>query len=169
MQASKSPSLRIQAREVEGVSLLCDSSTGRWRPLVPEADRLLVFKSIHSVAHPGIRATWRMIATCFVWPGMRADIASWCRDCVACQCAKVTKQPRASVQPIPIPRRRFSHIHVDLVGPLPASEEGYVYIMTIVDRTTRWLRPFPSRIFQPLGAWRPSCPPGWHVSGFLRR
>jgi hypothetical protein len=31
LQASSSPSLRIQACEVEGVSLLCDSSTGRWR------------------------------------------------------------------------------------------------------------------------------------------
>ncbi len=122
---------------------MCDGSTGCWRPLVPEADRLLVFKSIHSVAHLGIRARWRMIATCFVWPGMRADIASSCRDCVACKRAKVTKQPRASVQPIPIPRRRFSPIHVDLVGPLPASEDGYVYIMTMVDRTTRWLEAVP--------------------------
>ncbi len=42
LQAKTSPSLRVQAREVEGVSLLCDGSTGRWRPLVPEEDRLLV-------------------------------------------------------------------------------------------------------------------------------
>jgi transposase InsO family protein len=70
---------------------------------------------------------------------MKTDIASWCRDCVPCQRAKVTKQPRASVQPIPIPTRRFSHVHVDLVGPLPASEDGYLYILTMVDRTTRWL------------------------------
>jgi transposase InsO family protein len=58
---------------------------------------------------------------------------------------KVTKQPRASVQPIPIKRRRFSHVHVDLVRPLPASEEGYLYIMTMVDRTTRWLEAVPLR------------------------
>ncbi len=143
LQAQTSPSLRVQTHEVEGVSLLCDGSTGRWRPLVPEVDRLLVFKSEHGVAHPGIRAMRRMIAARFVWPGMRADIAAWCRDCVACQRAKVTKQPRASVQPIPIPRRRFSHVHVDLVGPLPASEDGYLYIMTMVDRTTRWLEAVP--------------------------
>jgi hypothetical protein len=141
--ASSSPSLRIRACEVEGVSLLCDSSTGRWRPLVPEADRLLVFNSIHGVAHPGIRATRRMISARFVWPGMRTDIASWCRDCVPCQHAKVTKQPRASVQPIPIPNRRFSHVHVDLVGPFPASEDGYLYMLTMVDRTTRWLEAVP--------------------------
>ncbi len=39
----------------------------------------------------------RMIAARFIWPGMKTDIASWCRDCVPCQRVKVTKQPRASV------------------------------------------------------------------------
>ena len=33
--------------------------------------------------------------------------------------------------------RRFDHVHVDLVGPLPASR-GYTYLFTMVDRFTRW-------------------------------
>ncbi len=145
LQASKSPSLQVKACEVEGVSLLCDESTGRLRPLVPETDRPLVFEAIHGVAHPGIRATRRLIAARFLWPGMRSDIASWCRSCVACQRAKVTRQPRAPVQPIPIPKRRFSHMHEDLVGQLPVSAEGYVYLLTMIDRTTRWLEAIPLR------------------------
>ena len=36
-----------------------------------------------------------------------------------------------------VPERRFDHIHVDLVGPLPQSE-GCKYIFTIIDRFTRW-------------------------------
>ncbi len=47
------------------------------------------------------------------------------------------------MQPIPIPSRRFSHVHVDLVGPLPVSEDGFTYIMTMVDRTSRWLEAVP--------------------------
>ena len=39
---------------------------------------------------------------------------------------------------IPIPARRFSHVHVDLVGPLPPSG-GFRYLFTIIDRTTRWI------------------------------
>jgi hypothetical protein len=74
---------------------------------------------------------------------MQKDIAAWCRDCVSCQRAKVTKQPRAPVQPIPIPPRRFSHVHVDLVGPLPVSEDGFIYLMTMMDRITRWLEAVP--------------------------
>ncbi len=141
--ASKSPSLQVRACEVEGVSLWCATSTGRLRPLVPEVDRPLIFEAIHGVAHPGIRATRRMIAARFVWPGMRSDVAAWCRDCVACQKAKVTKQPRSRVQAIPIPTRRFSHVHVDLVGPFAASEDGFLYLMTMTDRTTQWLEAVP--------------------------
>ena len=40
-------------------------------------------------------------------------------------------------------QRRFSHMHVDLVGQLPASAEGFLYIFTIIDRTTRWLEAVP--------------------------
>jgi transposase InsO family protein len=145
LQASGASSLLIRTCEVEGVSLLCDVSTGSMRPLVPETDRLMVFRSIHGVAHPGICATCRMISTCFVWPGMHTDVAAWCRDCTACQQAKITKQPRASVQSIPIPGRRFTHVHVDIVGPLPASAEGFMYLLTMVDRTSRWIEAVPLR------------------------
>ncbi len=30
-----------------------------------------------------------------------------------------------------------------LVGPLPASEDMFMYILTMVDRTTRWLKAVP--------------------------
>jgi transposase InsO family protein len=143
LQAAKSPSLQVKACEVEGVSLLCDMSTGRLRPLVPEADRPMVFNAIHCVAHPGIRATRRMMAARFLWPGMQSDIAIWCRSCVACQRAKVTRQPREPVHPSAIPKRRFSHVHVDLVGPLPVSANGYMYMLTMIDRTSRWLEAAP--------------------------
>ena len=39
--------------------------------------------------------------------------------------------------------RRFSHVHVDLVGPLPTSAEGFRYLFTLVDRSTRWVEAVP--------------------------
>ncbi len=114
-------------------------STGQLRPLGPEADRPLVFEAIHGMAHPGICATRRIIAAHFLWPGVQSYIATWYRSCVACQLANVTRQPRAPVQPSAIPKRRFSYVHGYLVEPLPVSAEGYVYLLTMIDRTTRWL------------------------------
>ncbi len=62
LQASKSSSLQLQAVEVMGASLLCDTSTGSPRPLVPTVDRKAVFDAFHGLAHAGTRATRRLIA-----------------------------------------------------------------------------------------------------------
>jgi hypothetical protein len=74
---------------------------------------------------------------------MAADVTAWTKDCQHCQRGKVTAQPAAAVEPIPVPARRFSHIHVDLVGPLPTSAAGHSYIFAAVDRSTRWLEAIP--------------------------
>ena len=74
---------------------------------------------------------------------MAADVAAWCRDCQHCCRSKVQTQPRAPVQPIPVPGSRFSVIHVDLVGPLPVSKEGYSHLFTVIDRSTRWAEAIP--------------------------
>ena len=43
---------------------------------------------------------------------------------------------------LPVPDRRFSDVQIDVVGPLPESE-GMKYLLTILDRTTRWLEALP--------------------------
>ena len=102
----------MEARLHKGVQLLCDMSTGHVRPLIPEEDRQAVFLAIHGVAHPGTRATLRLVVARVVWRGMASDLAAGCRSCQQCQRAKVTKQPAAPIQPIPIPQCRFSHMNV---------------------------------------------------------
>jgi Integrase core domain len=42
-----------------------------------------------------------------------------------------------------VPAVRFSHVHVDLVGPLPAAADRSQYILTTTDRSTRWVQAFP--------------------------
>ena len=101
------------------------------------------FAAAHTLAHPGIRATKHLMSARWVWAGMAADVTRWCQDCQFCQRAKVTKQPRAAVQAIPIPTRRFSHIHIDLVVPLPRSPEGANHLFTMMDRSSRWLEAIP--------------------------
>jgi len=124
-------------------TLICDSSTGVLRPLVPAAFRHQIFTATHSLAHPGVRACRRLITSRWVWPKMSTNIAGWCKDCQFCQRGKTTRQFTASPLPIAVPSRRFSHIHTDLVGPLPTSPEGFNYLMTIIDRSTRWLEAVP--------------------------
>jgi transposase InsO family protein len=124
---------------------MVDTSSGVFRPLVPEAFRRPIFDAVHGLAHPGIRATRRLIASRFVWPGLASQVASWCRDCQQCQRAKAGGQPSSPPQAIANPAQRFSHLHVDLVGPLPQSASGLTHLLTVVDRSTRWAEAIPLR------------------------
>ena len=139
-----STSLRIQSvplASAEG-EILCDVSHGTSRPVVPSGLRRSVFNTLHRLSHPGIRSTVRLISARFVWPNMNRDIRQWSRACLQCQRVKVgrhTKSPLGSFVP---PSSRFQHVHVDLVGPLPPSN-GATYILTCVDRFTRWPEAIP--------------------------
>jgi transposase InsO family protein len=143
LTAHRSTSLTLQPVVVGGVSVQCDTSAGTTRPLVPEANRHQVFAAVHGLAHPGTRATRRLLAARFVWRGMNSDISRWIKDCQFCTRGKVTTQPAAAVQPIAVPQRKFTHINVDLVGPLPVAADGSTYLLTVIDRTTHWLEATP--------------------------
>ncbi|CAL1568882.1 unnamed protein product [Knipowitschia caucasica] len=120
-----------------GATLLCDMSMSRPRPLVPAVWRARIFEAVHSLSHPGVKATVKLVSAKFVWPGLKKDVKTWASTCVACQRAKVQRHVKAPLGPFSVPERRFEHVHVDLVGPLPPSR-GFTHLLTMVDRTTRW-------------------------------
>jgi transposase InsO family protein len=144
--AAASSSLHLQLVDMGGARVLCDVRLPHPRPLVPLSYRRKIFSAVHGLAHPGIRASRRMLTSRFVWVGLSKDVAAWCKDCQQCARGKVHKQPAAPVHAIPVPQHRFTHVHVDLVGPLPTSAEGYRYLFTMVDRTSRWLEAVPLKV-----------------------
>jgi len=139
---TSSPSLKVVLIPIQDVSVLCDISTGVPRPLVPKSLRHEVFLALHQISHPGIRGTRRLLSTRFVWPSLAKDVNSWTRTCISCQKNKVQTHVHSPIQHIPIPARRFSHVHIDLVGPLPP-HMGFTHLFTIMDRTTRWPEAIP--------------------------
>jgi len=141
-EMKKSPSLQLATVPLVGVDLVGDTSTGSFRPLVPVPLRRQVFDGIHGAAHPGARATRRLVSARFVWPGLAKDVTTWARSCLACQRTKVQRHVHLPPEAIPVPDRRFAHIHVDLVGPLPPSG-GFSHLFTIIDRATRWFEALP--------------------------
>ncbi len=88
-----SPSLQVSEILFHGAPILVDTSSGVFRPIVPEVFRRPIFDAVHSLAHPGIRGTKRYISSRFVWPGLASQVAAWCRNCQSCQRGKVTSQP----------------------------------------------------------------------------
>ena len=132
-------SLRLELVRFPGVdaSVVCDTSLGRPRVLVPETRRRSIFNAIHGLAHPSGRTTLAILAKTYAWHGMRRDVLRWARQCEACAASKIARHQSPPVQAIPVPSTRFTHVHVDIVGPFPP-DRGFKYLLTMIDRTTRW-------------------------------
>ncbi len=58
-QGASSSALRVTTIKMDNTSIMVDTSSGVFRPLIPAAFRCPIFDAIHSGAHPGIRATRR--------------------------------------------------------------------------------------------------------------
>jgi cleavage and polyadenylation specificity factor subunit 1 len=123
-------------------TILCDMSTGRPRPIVPLSFRRLVFDHLHNLSHPGVAATLRLIADRYVWPLMNKQVRAWTKQCIKCQRSKVIKHVASPIGTFATPDARFSHVHIDIVGPLPRVD-NFEYLLTCVDRYTRWPEAIP--------------------------
>nr|VZI05896.1 unnamed protein product [Spirometra erinaceieuropaei] len=123
-------------------TILCDVSTPFHRPFVPASMPRAVFQTLHGLSHPGIRASQKPLAERFVWPGMNKDVKAWARSCLSCQRNKVQRHNKSPSGTFPSADARFSHVHLDVVGPLPPSN-GFTYLLTCVDRYTRWAEAIP--------------------------
>ncbi|GBM75668.1 Retrovirus-related Pol polyprotein from transposon opus [Araneus ventricosus] len=122
--------------------LYCDVSTGTVRPYVTKSFRRQIFNQIHNLSHPGVKATQTLVAARFVWNKMNKDCALWCRNFIQCQKSKVARHTKPAVGHFPLPSAGFSHVHIDVVGPL-SPVRGMTYLLTCVDRFTRWPETFP--------------------------
>ena len=128
--------LTFQKIPIGEFQLYVDVSNGPARPFVPFSWRRQVFETIHGLGHPGIERTRQMVRDKFVWPSLRADVSRWARSCVHCQRAKIGRHVVPPIREFVVPDRRFAHIHADIVM-MPESA-GYKYLLTMIDRFTRW-------------------------------
>ena len=119
------------------ITMICDVSTGTPRPYIPLKFQHTIFNSLHSLSHPGIRTTQRLVTARYVWPKINQDVRRWTRSCVQCQRSKVQRHTVSPLSTFATPDARFDQVHVDIVGPLPPSK-GYTYLLTAIDHFTRW-------------------------------
>ena len=137
-----SPNIKLENIKFLGFSIISETSGANIRPYIPKPLRRCIFNSVHDISHPGVLASKRLVTERYFWPRMRSDIKKWTLCCIKCQKAKVSRHTRSDPEQIPVPPGRFCHIHMDIVGPLPTSH-GFSYLLTIVDRFTRWPEAYP--------------------------
>lgn len=142
----KSPTSGLKIGDIvfkkENVKITYDFSNDLVRYILPMNFRKRVFEKFHSHAHPGANALFRTVRKKFVWPFMQRDITKWSKACLDCQASKINRHTITNPSHFIPPSSRFSHIHMDLIGPLGLSD-GFLYCLTIIDKFTRWAKAIP--------------------------
>ena len=115
-------------------------------PVVPKELQkkiLAYFHTSNSFHHQGIQRTVDNIKRRFYWSNILQDVTDYCNGCKACQVSKARREKcKGKIIPI-MASRPFEKISMDLVGPLPFTRKGNRYLLTIMDRFTRFVSATP--------------------------
>ena len=114
------------------------------RLIVPPEFREAFVSNIHCLGHFGRRRTLRSVAMLYWWKGMPSYVAKFVKCCDACQRNKPCKRLKRT--PVKFfATARFKIVHIDFVGPFKPSNKGHNYLLTMMDRYSRWLEAIPMR------------------------
>ena len=118
--------------------------------VVPVKYRDLILEKSHEdnfSGHFGVQKTLSRILKCFYWPKIKQDVVRHCKTCHQCQVIGKPNQniAKAPLLPIPSVGEPFQNVVIDIVGPLPRTKSGHEYILTIIDRTSRYPEAIPLR------------------------
>lgn len=115
------------------------TNDNKMKIIVPESMQQEIVKIIHATYHPGTRTTTRLISEQFYFKKMVKLTRLVIKHCNQCQRAKITKRNKVKKQRIETNIERFSTVHIDLVGPLYITKNLNEYMLTMLDRSTRYL------------------------------
>ena len=131
----------VPCADANSEEVWADVSSNVPRILVPTELQETIFKYFHSISHSGSKATYNLIKKTHYWPKMRSDITKWARQCASCQRNKISRHTKSFLEALPQPNKRFSHVHIDIVGPLNGSANSRLF--TMIDRWTGWPEAIP--------------------------
>lgn len=139
---NKSSALELKLMKNDGYEIYCDTSSHTIRPYLTPSFRRLVFDTLHELSHPGVKGTVDLIRSRYIWKSLKKDVTEWTRSCIACQRSKINRHTKSKLGEFKPPTQRFKQVHLDIVGPLAVSQ-GYRYILTCIDRFTKWTEAIP--------------------------
>ena len=100
-----------------------------------------IFQALHASVlggHSGIRVTYHKIKKLFYRPKLKATVTQLIAHCPICQISKTERVPYPGLlNPLQIPKTKWSEISLDFVEGLPKSK-GKDVILVVVDRLTKY-------------------------------
>ena len=116
-----------------------------WRIVLPRTLRPEILTELHdspTAGHLGMNKLLLKVKQRYYWVGMAEDVRSWVRKCSTCaQTKNPPKKPLAPLQQYAV-GAPLERVAMDILGPLPKSDRGNVYVLVIGDYFTKWVEAF---------------------------
>nr|KAG5701239.1 hypothetical protein BaRGS_008615 [Batillaria attramentaria] len=92
-----------------------------------------------SGGHLGMNKTYKKVLERYFWHGMKQEVEDYCRSCCVWQKMNACrKKPAAPLHPIPVPKKKWSLVGMDIIGPLQVTDRGNQYIVALTDHFTKF-------------------------------
>ena len=110
--------------------------------MVPKSYIKHVLRLAHSqptAGHGGVKITLARARRFSFWPGMQKDVEQFCKECRVCRCYKRMGDAPAPLRRYPDVYMPFERVHMDIIGPMGKSDNGFKYCFVMIDVLTRYL------------------------------
>jgi transposase InsO family protein/predicted RNA methylase len=138
--------LRNNKYTVENELVFYEKPTGEKVLCLPSSMVKDVMRYFHEhcfAQHQGRDALNDSLKQKFHWKGMYNDVAEFVASCELCQMTKSGRHRPTGPRQHYHATQSFEEIHIDLVGPLPVTQNENKYVLTIMDRFTHFVRAIP--------------------------
>ena len=86
--------------------------------------------------HPGQTRLHRRLQRSYYWPHMATDISATVRECTPCAKKRLRLLRKASEITLFPGTAPLDLVSIDILGPLPKSSRGFIFMLVISDRFT---------------------------------
>ncbi|MEL6803794.1 MAG: DDE-type integrase/transposase/recombinase, partial [Bacteroidota bacterium] len=127
----------------KGLLYLCEDKPEAivFRLVIPQDLKIKALKFGHEKAagHLGQRKTILAVESYFYWPSLRSEVKDFVKNCVTCQQVKTDGALKSEFRELPPVTQPLARIGIDVTD-MGGGQNGYRYILTIIDHYSRFVR-----------------------------
>ncbi|KAL7630558.1 UNVERIFIED_CONTAM: hypothetical protein RMT77_019250 [Armadillidium vulgare] len=100
---------------------------------------IMLAHAAYESGHTGIERTLKRLKRRFYFKTMRKQVEEYCQQCHVCQVVKGNNPARARLGQYPLAETPWEKTGMDVLGPLPRTTQGHVYILVFKCQITKYV------------------------------
>jgi len=134
------------SKETKERNTLTQEDTSKEEKEYTEKEKQTILYEYHDTpigGHQGIERTIKRIKLLHDWPNLAKDVEKYIKKCTLCQRNKLSRKIKMPLVLTDTPDKPFKKCALDIVGPLPISNNGNKYLLTFQDNLTKFSKAIP--------------------------